>query len=1562
VALSFESVFATPTVAGLARRIAASGEAAPVWETLPVRPVPREGSLPLSYPQHRLWFLEQLALNPPAYNIMDAVHLSGRLNAAALAQSLQDITSRHEVLRTTFVNVEGEPRQVVGPCTPVPVSVVDLQDVAAPAQAARVEALAIQEAHGRFDHARAPLIRVTLVRLAPEEQVLLLAMPQLVCDGWSHGVFWRDLAALYEARCAEQTARLADLPVQYADFAYWQRDWMHGHALDAQLAYWTRQLAGAARLQLRSDYPRPTTRTSRGAKSRLSLPLHLAERLRAISQKHDVTLFMTLLAAFQAVLHRYTGQDDILIGSLVAGRNRPEFEGMLGFFTNTVALRTDLSGDPRFDELLNRVRAVMLGAFSHQDVPFEKLLEAQALPRDPGGSPLLQVLFVLQNVPSHAPHLPGLASRVLPIDVGTARFEMALELAEAPDGIHGWLEYNTDLFAASTVDRLGEHLQTVLRSIAGNPAQRLSTLPLWTAEEHRRLLESWSTGRSAHRADVCLHQMFEAQTARTPQATAVICEEARITYGELNGRANQLAHYLRERGAGPGTLVGLCMERSIDMVVALLGILKAGAAYVPLDPTYPKERLAFMLADAEVVAIVTKQALAASLPRRGAPFVWLDADERTIAQHSEKNGKSGVTADDIAYLLYTSGSTGAPKGVLGVHRATLNALTWMWETYPFAADEVCCQKTSLNFGDSILELFGPLLSGTSTVLIPDTVLKDLRRFVGTLAERRVTRIVLVPSLLRALLDTQPDLARQLPHLALWFCSGEILLTDVWRRFCARMPHRRLVNFYGASEMSDDVTWYEPDGTPLAGISVPIGRPIPNVQVYVLDPHLQPVPIAVQGELHVAGACLTRGYLKRPDLTAERFIPNPFSDEPGARLYKTGDRARFLADGNLEFLGRVDEQVKLRGYRIEPREIELALEQHSSIRQAVVIAREEVTGDLRLVAYLVINGEVAPPLGALRRFLRERLPDHMVPSALVTLDRLPLTPSGKIDRRALPAPDRHRPALDEGFVAPRTATEALLARIWAQLLVVEQVGAHDSFFELGGHSLLAMQLLSRIHAATRVDVPLLKFFETPTVAHMAEWIDAARPTGRGRAPIPPVPRGRRLSASVAQEHLWLLEQAEPHPPSPNISHVWRLTGPLVVAVLDRSVDALIRRHESLRTTFRLVDGRLELAIASAMRVPVVLVDLRGLSSPDAREAEGRRLAQAEARQPFDLSREPLVRLRLWRVDEEEHLFLVTMHHIVSDGWSLGIFIRELAAVYAAYADDRPVLLAPLSIQYAEFAHWQRQWLHDASLRDQLAYWKLQLRGPLRTRELPTDRPRRYGLIARTTRETFALPRALFEELAALSQRADGTLFMAVLAGFEILLHGYTGEEDMRVATFVANRHRHETEGVIGLFADMVILRTDLGGDPGVREVLRRVRAATLEAYTHADFPFEELVRILERERGLVRASLSRVMVIWQNAALFQSQLAAPPVTFVDIDQRGLSPEATLTTFDIILELREHPDGLTGSCLYDANLFDAGTVRRLLDDFRGVLELMVARPDQPLANFRQSRRPGPDGAAQ
>jgi amino acid adenylation domain-containing protein len=1552
VHLSFLTFFETPTIAGLARCIEAAGRPVATQSTPPLRPVHRAGPLPLSYAQHRLWFLEQLGLSPPPYNFLEVVRLRGALDIAALTQSLQDILIRHEVLRTVFVSVAGEPRQVVTPPATLPVPLLDLRDLAAPAQQAAVEAWARQEAQQPFDLARGPLIRVSLLRLAPEEHALCLVLHDIVCDGWSHGVFWKELATLYGAHLTAQSMPLPPLSVQYADFAHWQRQWLQGDVVESQLAYWTRQLAHASALQLHTDYPRPPRPTSQGAKQFFTLPPALTQALRVLSQRHGVTLFMVLLAAFQVLLHRYTRQDDIVVGSLIANRNRTELEDLLGFFTNTVILRTDLSGNPSFEELLQRVRHVTLGAFSHQDLPLEKLLEALQPRRDLSRNPLFQVLFVLHNAPHQTPRLSGLTVQTLAVDPGTARFDLALELSDTPDGLHGYFEYCTDLFAASTIARMAEHLRTVLASISTDSTQRLATVPLSTAEERQHLLAARNAIRRPYPVDQCLHQLFEAQAALTPDAVALACGDTRVTYADLNRRANQTAHYLQAAGVKPAGLVGLCVERSVEMVVGLLGILKAGGAYVPLDPSYPPERLAFMVTDADLPVILTQERLKASLPAHGAQVVCLDAHWPIIARSSDKNPVSGATADQVAYLLYTSGSTGQPKGVLGLHRAKVNALHWMWEAYPFALHEVCCHKTSINFADATQELLGPLLRGIPTVLIPGTVLRDLPRFVQTLATHRVTRTILVPSLLRVLLDTLPDLTHRLPDLTLWLCSGEILLSSLWQRFRERLPHCRLVNFYGASEMSDDVTWYEPDLAHHSRLSVPIGRPIPNMQVYLLDEQREPVPTGIPGELYVGGVGLTQGYLNRPALTAERFIPHPFSDEPGARVYRTGDLARYLPDGNLEFLGRVDDQVKLRGYRIEPREIELALEQHPAIRQAVVLAREETPGETFLAAYLVLDREPAPTTSALRRALQARLPDYMLPSTFVVVDRLPLTPSGKTDRRALPPPDRRRPLLAEGFLAPRNATETAVAAIWAQLLRLEQVGIHDNFFELGGHSLLAMQVLARVHAATRVNVPLLRFFETPTVAGVSAFIETFPANEPPLAPIRPALRRGLLPASSGQEHLWYLERMWPDASFSNLAYALRLGGPLDVQILQRSVDTLVARHETLRATFKLVDGRLVQVVASTLHIPITVVDLRSLPAL-VREAESRRLAQHEARQRFDLARGPLLRLRLWSLDVQEHVLLVLMHHIVGDRWSMGILLQELAASYAAHAAGNRPALPPLPIQYADFAHWQRQWHSQATLRRQLAYWKRQLRGPFRRLAFPTDRPRRQASIAHTAREPLAISPSLSQALTSLSHSEGGTVFMTVMAAFKILVHSYTGEEDVRVATFLANRARPETEGVIGLFADMAILRTNLSGNPTCREILQRVRRTTLEAYAHQEFPFEELVQILERERGVARATLSQVMLIWQPALRLPPRHAALPLTLLEMDQRELAPDAVLTTFDVILELREEPPGLSGSCLYNPAPFDAATIHRLLDDFRDVLDIIVARPEQPLETFRPSR---------
>jgi amino acid adenylation domain-containing protein len=1259
---------------------------------------------------------------------------------------------------------------------------------------------------------------------------------------------------------------------------------------------------------------------------------------------------MTLLAAFQTLLHRYSGQVDIAVGTLIANRNRVELEGLIGFFVNTLVLRADLSGDPSFQVLLEHMRTITLEAYEHQDVPYEKLLETLRPPRDLSHNPLFQVMCVLHNTPQQALVLPGVTADILEVDPGTARFDITLEFWETPEGLRSRFEYSTDLFEAATMSRMAGHLQTLLEGIVADPEQRLSQLPLLTADERYRLLVEWNTTTVAYPDDQCLHGVFEAQVTQTPDAVAVVCGDGSLTYRELNRRANQVAHYLQALDVGPEMLVGLCAERSLVTLVGLLGILKAGAAYVPLDPAYPPERLAFMLEDSRPSVVLTQERCVAHLPARGAQIVCLDADWSTIAQYSEQNPVSRATADNMAYLLYTSGSTGRPKGVLGVHRATLNALAWMWQTYPFAHHEVCCQKTSISFGDSMQELLGPLLHGRQIVLIPDHILKELPHFVQMLAVHRVTRIILVPSLLRALLDTYGDLQARLPHLKLWFAGGEALSSDLWQRFQQCLPHSRLINLYGASEASDDTTCYDTSLISHQLSCVPIGRPVANTQVYVLDQHMQPVPLGVPGELYVGGAGLTRGYLNSPELTAQSFIPHPFSDAPGARLYKTGDVVRYRSDGHLEYVGRLDHQVKIRGIRVELGEIETTLVQHPSVRETVVTAHADIPGEPRLVAYMVPTQGPKPTMRELRRFLAKRLPTAMVPAVFVILETLPLTPSGKVDHQALPVPGPTRLALEDLYVAPRTSIEHQVAAIWCHLLALQQVGIFDNFFELGGHSLLAMQLLSRVRDATHIEVSLLSFFEMPTVAGMAARIAIADQTEQhlqARALLP-IPRESSLPAAIAQEHFWLFEQLLPSLPLFNISYVVRLRGALKIEALEDSVSEIVRRHEVLRTTFATVNGQLIQVIAPTWHIPMTIRDLRRLPE-SAQEDEAQRLLQEESQRPFDLTQGPLLRGCILRLGEQEHLLLVTLHHIISDGWSLGVLVHELAVLYDAFATGTPSPLAELPMQYADFASWQRQWQHDAVMAAQLAYWQEQLHEPLPVLELPTDRPRGTAVYLRTARQPLDLPGALFEAVKNLSQQEGSTLFMTCLTAFKVLLYGYTGQEDLCVATLVANRTRRETEGMVGLFANTVLLRTALGGNPTGREVLQRVRATALAAYAHQDLPFEELVRTLERAHHRQRPSLCQVMVLWQNSMPWPQQHAAQTLRFETLEQSVVAPPVALTTFDIILILREGAQGIAGTCIYKTDLFNAATISRMLDDFQYVLTCLSTQPHQKLATF-------------
>jgi amino acid adenylation domain-containing protein len=951
VELPLRRLFEIPTVAGLAETVEVARLAGEALRLPPLQCLPREGPLPLSFAQQRLWFLDRFEPDSPFYNIPAAARLSGDLDKTALERSLQEIVRRHGTLRTTFQAVEGQPVQVVAPALTLPLPVVDLTGLPETDRAEEARRLAREEAQRPFDLTRGPLLRVTLLKLGPREHVVLLVMHHIVSDGWSMGVFFREVAVLYQAFSAGKPSRLPELPVQYADFACWQRDWLKGEVVEKQFTYWKDRLAGApAALELPTDRPRPAVQTVHGATEPLQLPRELVERLHALSRREGCTLYMILLAAFQTLLQRYSGQEDFCVGTPVAGRTRPEMEGLIGFFVNTLVLRADLSGDPTFAELLGRVRETCLGAYAHQDLPFEMLVEALQPQRDLSRTPLFQVMLILQNAPLPSLELPGLRLNPIEAESGTAKFDLNLALVETDLGLVGNLEYNTDLFNAATARRLLVHFRNLLEGAVANPGCRVSELPLLTADERHQLLTEWNRTEANVPDEGCIHRLFEAQAERTPEAVALVFEDEKVTYQELNRRANQLAHHLRGLGIGPEVLVGICVERSVEMVVGLLGILKAGGAYVPLDPAFPKERIAFMLNDARVPLVLTQESLEANLFGQEARLVHLDTDAEAIRRHSTEDPTGEVATDNLAYILYTSGSTGQPKGVQITHGSVVNFLASMCREPGLTERDTLLAVTTLSFDIAGLEIFLPLTMGARLVLMPREVAQDGKRLAEKLATSAATIMQATPATWQMLLEAGWS---GIPGLKI-LCGGEAMPPDLARQLLGRCAS--LWNMYGPTETTIWSTVHRVDGR---GGPVPIGRPIANTQVYVTDRRWQPVPVGVVGELLIGGAGLTRGYLGRPELTTEKFIPNPFSDTPGSRLYRTGDLARWLPSGELECLGRLDHQVKVRGFRIEPGEIESVLGQHPGVRQAVVVAREETPGDRRLVGYVVAAQDQAP---------------------------------------------------------------------------------------------------------------------------------------------------------------------------------------------------------------------------------------------------------------------------------------------------------------------------------------------------------------------------------------------------------------------------------------------------------------------------------------------------------------------------------------------------------------------------------------------------------------------------
>jgi aspartate racemase len=1049
---------------------------------------------PASFAQRRLWFVHQLEPDSPSYNVTIALRLSGGLDVPALERALATIVARHEALRTTFTMVEDEPVQVVAPELQLVLPVADRSAIPATEWEAEIRRQIQEEVRRPFDLERGPLLRARLLRLAPAEHALILVVHHIVFDGWSAGVLSRELSECYRAFTTGDAPRLPELPVQYADYAVWQREWLTGETFERQLAYWRTQLAGApAMLELPTDFPRPRAQSYRGATEKLLLSEPVLERLSALSQQEGATLFMTLLSGFQLLLSRYTGQQDIVVGSPIANRTRSELEHLIGFFVNSLALRTDLSGDPSFRELLRRVRGVALGAYAHQDLPFERLVEELHPERIGDRNPFFQVMFALQNAPRPRITLPGITLRSLPKRTGTAKFDLTLYLHQEAQGLTASLEYNTDLFAAGTIARMLGHLNQLLEEVATNPDRRLSAIPLLSGDERRRMLVEWNQTERLFPADRCVHELFESLAAQRPDAVAVEHGSECLTYGELNRRANRVARYLRRRGVGPEVLVGVALDRSADLIVALLAVLKAGGAYVPLDSSYPAERLGFMLEDAGVRVLLTRAGAFLHLPA-AISMVEMDSDRIRFEAESNDNLESQTSAEHLAYVMYTSGSTGRPKGIAVPHRA-ITRLVRNTDYVQLTSEDRVAQISNTSFDAATFEIWGALLNGGRLVLIPEHVALSPRECAAELRERGITAMFVTTALFNQLALAIPNIFATVRHVLF---GGEMVDPRPVREVLQHGPPERLLHVYGPSEATTFATWFEVREVTEKDHCVPIGRPIANTWAYVLDRHLMPVPVGVPGELFLGGPGLGRGYLGRAALTADRFVPDPFGPargaETGGRIFRTGDRVRWRPDGTLEFLGRLDQQIKLRGFRIEPGEIETALVQHPAVRECAVVVREDLPGGRALVAYLAshaLNGEANPPPGDLvpdlRSYLSGRLPAYMVPSTFVVLDALPLSPNGKIARRALPAPDGNMVCAPLSFVPPRTPQEKVLAKLWQEVLGVEVVGIGDNFFDLGGHSLLAVKLFAEIERTLGRKLPLSTLFQAPTLKKLAEIV-------------------------------------------------------------------------------------------------------------------------------------------------------------------------------------------------------------------------------------------------------------------------------------------------------------------------------------------------------------------------------------------------------------------------------------------------------------------------------------------
>ncbi len=1496
---------------------------------------------PLSFAQQRLWFLDRLEPGNNTHNVFRALHWSGPLDAGALRRAVAEIVRRHEALRTVFPEVDGDPGQRVVPAVAFPLPIEVVEDLA------HARCVAEEESRRPFDLIRGPVFRARLLSISDLEHALLLTVHHIAFDGWSMGLLYRELTALYRAFCSGIPSPLPEPAVQYPDFAVWQRERLTDERLESELAWWRDRLEGfPGYLELPTDRQRPPGGSFRGAMEGFVLPAELSEGVRVLARREGATPFMVLLALLELLLFRITEQGAFLVGTNVAGRNRTELEEVIGFFSEILLLRAKLSAGASFRDLLKQVRRDTLDAQAHQELPFERLVEAVQPERHLSHNPLYQVLFVFQNVPGGTVEIPGVKLGSIPLERGFAKLDLTLDMVERGGVFAGFFEYNTDLFERGTIRRLASCFTELTSGILVDPDRALGEVPLLSAEERVRTLTQWNRRFSG--SPRLVPERIAEQAHRTPKAPAVLFEDGVLTYADLHAGSNRIARALHRLGVRLDTPVGVCLERSLTMPMALLGVLKSGGAWVPLDPSYPQERLAVIVDDTRMPVLLTSRDLACGNPGIPSGAARVICMEDLEGEDPSEPGFE-IVPEALAYVIYTSGSTGRPKGVGVPHFSLANHASACAERYNLGPADRALQFTSISFDITSEEIFPTWIAGGAVVPRPAGLFPSFGELHGMIERYGITVANLPTAYWHEWVSELRRTGGRPPKpLRMVVVGTEQALPERVAEWLELAPAVAWINGYASTEATVTALTYEPvaaDTEALRRVQrVPVGKPIANCRVYVLDAAMEPVPAGVHGDVYIGGPNVSRGYLGWPDRTAASFLPDPFAEEmgygPGQRLYRQGDRGRCLPDGTVECLGRSDFQVKIRGFRIEPGEIEAALARHPAVRECIVLVHEDAPGSRRLVAYAALIGPATPE--GLKQFLRESLPDSMVPATCVVLDALPKNVNGKVDRRALsrlaPAPEAATGGgADE---APRSPFEEVVAAIWADLLRCDRVGRHQSFFDLGGHSLLAVQAISRLREALGVEIPLRTLFEEPTVAGLAAAVEHLRRAADGMMapPIERVARDQPLICSFAQQRLWFLDQLLPGDPGYNLPVAVRFRGPMDLAALGRTLGEIVRRHESLRTTFvAIFGGQPVQVVGPPSDLPPALprVNLEALPVLPAETETLARLV-GESLRPFDLARGPLVRFTLFQLAPDDVVLYFAIHHIISDGVSISVFLRELVTLYGVFSRGEASPLVTLPVQYADYAAWQRAWLQGEVLAKQVAYWSRQLSGAPAAIELPTDRPRPAVQRSRGTRQTFQLPSALVGDLTALGRREQCTLFMALQAVLNTLLGRYSGQQDVLVGWPIAGRNRPELDGLIGFLANILVLRTDLRDEPGFRRLLARVREASLGAYSHQELPFEQLVEELRPERHLSHNPIFQVFFVLHQAGAGAPALPGVAVSVPSIDNKT-------SRGDLLVSLSETRDGLAGFVEYNTDLFDAATMERFAAHFTNVLRAVLVDAD-------------------